>query len=65
MNETQDAGASRGDHYDRRALIFGAGSAAAAGVAATLGAGAPRADVPKFTNVTLIAQRDRIVATAG
>jgi uncharacterized protein (TIGR02118 family) len=156
MNEPHDAGASRGDHCDRRALILGAGSAAAAGVAATLGAGAParadaqgttgqecmtivyqsggdvrfdfgyyeqthmpnimelygksisrfelrrgvpgadgalppyvatitiwiadpaafdaanakhqpalRADVPKFTNATLIAQRDRIVATAG
>jgi uncharacterized protein (TIGR02118 family) len=156
MNDTHDVPGSLADHCDRRTLILGASSAAAAGIAATLAAGAParanaqgaigqecmtivyqsgsdvrfdfgyyekthmpkimelygksisrfelrrgvpgpdgmpppyvatitiwiadpaafdaanakhqpalRADVPKFTNATLIAQRDRIVAAAG
>jgi hypothetical protein len=45
---------------DRRTLLVGAGQVAAA---AQHQAGL-RADVPKFTNTQLIAQRDRIVATA-
>ena len=156
MSDPRDSGLSGDNHYDRRAVILGAGSATAAGVAAVLAAGAParadaqgsagqecmtivyqsgadvrfdfgyyekthmprimelygksisrfelrrgvpgadgapppyvatitiwiadpaafdaanakhqpalRADVPKFTNATLIAQRDRIVATAS
>jgi uncharacterized protein (TIGR02118 family) len=45
MNDTHDAD----DHCDRRTLILGAGSAAAAGIAATLAAGTPARAVAQGT----------------